>query len=86
MRRVVQSEISRIRGLLATATSYLNQNYVPNKDFDLWKTAAVQKTKGSFEEVNKKLDLLLLRDASGVEKFNDLDRRISRLEDRRDKR
>jgi hypothetical protein len=71
--------------LAYSATAYLNVNYVKQGEFAEYKAAANADTKQNFKEVNKKLDLLLLRDASGGEKFSDFERRITRLENKADK-
>ncbi|HWB60859.1 MAG TPA: hypothetical protein VG733_15285 [Chthoniobacteraceae bacterium] len=44
----------------------------------------VDEDKANFEQVNKKLDVLLLNDAKGGEKFMDFEQRITRLENRAD--
>ena len=69
-----------------SSTAYLNTHYVSKSDFDSYKEIIVSENKASFDEVNKKLDLLLLRDASGAEKFADFERRITRLENNADQK
>jgi hypothetical protein len=65
---------------LYAGTSWLDKNYVPRNDY------AVQQAenKGSLDSISMKLDTLIISSATSSQKFADLERRISRLEDKAD--
>lgn len=63
-----------------SASSYLKENYVSKKYFD----SAITKIENGQQDISDKLDGVLIFNAAALQKGNDLEKRVIRLENFRD--
>lgn len=70
-----------IGGVFYISTAYLDKTYVPKTELSQVKN----EQRESFKDINSKLDVLLIREGSAVQKVADLERRVGKIEDKLDR-